>query len=187
MPRLFFALQPAADRGAALLADFEARVAAHVAPHVAGQGIPAIPAGNLHVTLCFLGAVDAARVAALRAAAARVRSPRVSLRFDTLEYWGRPRILCATASPAGMVGVDALARAVSDEVIAAGFSPDIKPFRAHLTLARKVSAAQAAALVLPQALEPGFVVHGDRFVLMESRRSEHGSVYSVIESWPLDG
>jgi RNA 2',3'-cyclic 3'-phosphodiesterase len=179
MPRLFFALRPGAEQGAALLAEFEARFAGH--------GIAVIPVGNLHATLCFLGAVEAARVPALSEAASRVHMRKVSLRFDALEHWVKPRIICATASPSGVVGADTLARAISDEVIAAGFSPDIKPFRAHLTLARKVRAAQAEALALPQSLQPGFVVRCEEFVLMQSRRGERGSIYSVVESWLLDG
>lgn len=179
MPRLFFALQPGQEQRAALLAEFEARFAA--------QQVAMIPAGNLHATLCFLGVVDAARVPALREAASRVHMHKVSLRFDALEHWVKPKIVCATASAAGVVGADALARAISDELIAAGFSPDIKPFRAHLTLARKVRVAQAEALALPQSLQPGFVVRCEEFVLMQSRRGERGSIYSVVESWPLDG
>jgi 2'-5' RNA ligase len=179
MPRLFFALRPVEEQGAALLADFEFRFAEH--------GISVIPPGNLHATLCFLGVVDAARVPALREAASRVHGRKVSLRFDALEYWAKPQIVCATASPAGVVGADTLARAICDEVIAAGFSPDIKPFRAHLTLARKVRAAKGAKLALPQTLQPGFVVRCENFELMESRRGERGSIYSVVESWPLDG
>lgn len=179
MARVFFALQPSAEQGAALLADFEFRFAEH--------GIAVIPPDNLHATLCFLGAVEAERLPALREAASRVHGRKVSLRFDALEYWAKPQIVCATASPAGVVGADTLARAISDEVIAAGFSPDIKPFRAHLTLARKVRAAKAAELALPQTLQPGFVVRCENFVLMESRRGERGSIYSVVESWPLDG
>jgi 2'-5' RNA ligase len=179
MLRLFFALQPTAEQGAALLADVERQFAGH--------GLVAIPVGNVHATLCFLGAVDAVRVPVLREAAARVEGRRLSLRFDALEYWARPQIVCATASPAGVLGADLLARAIGDEVIAAGFSPDIKPFRAHLTLARKVRRDQAERLALPQPLQPSFVMRCDEFVLMQSSRGENGSVYTAIDRWPLQG
>jgi 2'-5' RNA ligase len=158
---------------------------AQVAPALAVQQISPIPATNLHATLCFLGAVAPEKLPALCDAASRVRSRGVSLAFDTLEFWPRPKIICATASEQGAAAAAALARAVCDEVVAAGFSPDIKPFRAHLTLARKILAAQAAALALPQSLQPGFVVRCAEFVLMESRRGETGSIYSAVANWPL--
>ena len=58
----------------------------------------------------------------------------------------------------------------------AGFSPDLKPFRAHVTVARKVRD--------PQPLELGAPVHWSCAVLalMESRSGGRGSVYSVVES-----
>jgi 2'-5' RNA ligase len=177
MPRLFFALRPTAEQGAALLADIEQRFA--------GRQVVCIPAGNLHATLCFLGSIDETRLPALRDAAARVRCGPVSLEFDALEYWAKPHILCATASPGGVAGADVLARLLADEVIRAGFSPDIKPFRPHLTLARKVRAAQAQTLGLPQPLQPRFVIRSDEFLLMESRRDEHGSVYMPRDRWAL--
>jgi 2'-5' RNA ligase len=175
--RLFFALRPTAAQSDALLAQ--------LGPAFTSQGVTPIPAGNLHATLCFLGTVPDERVPALRDAAARVRNRGVSLSFDALEFWPKPKILCATASEAGSVAAGELARAISDEVVTAGFTPDIKPFRAHLTLARKVRAEQAKALALPQVLQPGFVVRSTEFALMQSRRGEGGSVYSVVDSWPL--
>ena len=137
--RLFFALQPTPEQSEAMLAQ--------VAPLFAAPGIPAIPATNMHATLCFLGAVAEEKVSALRAAAAHVRSRGVSLSFDTLEYWPKPKIICATGADSGMASAAALARVLTDEVVAAGFTPDIKPFRAHLTLARKVPAARAQSLL----------------------------------------
>ena len=177
MPRLFFALQPTAEQSEALLARMTAVFAA--------QSLATIPAGNLHATLCFLGAVDEEKLPALREAAARIRHRSVSISFDTLEYWPTPKIICATASTEGSSAAAELAAALSAELLASGFSPDIKPFRAHLTLARKVSAEQAAALALPQAMQPGFVVRSAEFALMESRRGEQGSIYSAVDSWPL--
>jgi RNA 2',3'-cyclic 3'-phosphodiesterase len=175
--RLFFAVQPTAEQSETLLS--------RIAPLFAAHQVSVIPVTNLHATLCFLGAVAKEKLPALCEAAARVRSRGVSLAFDTLEYWPKPKIICATAPEQGASAASALARALSDAVIEAGFSPDIKPFRAHLTLARKIRAAQATALSLPQFLQPGFVVRCAEFALMESRRGETGSIYSVVARWPL--
>jgi 2'-5' RNA ligase len=174
--RLFFALQPTSPQAAELLA--------RASPLVTQLQAQGVSPGNLHATLCFVGAVAPEKLDALKAAAAGVRCPVVALRFDALDYWSKPRILCATAPD--RPDSQALARILTAAVISAGFSPDQKPFRAHLTLARKVSAAAAAQLEWPSALEPAMEVRCERFVLMQSRREESGSIYSVVDSWALD-
>jgi RNA 2',3'-cyclic 3'-phosphodiesterase len=172
--RLFFALQPAIAQSAALVAD--------VAPLVKElEGRPSI-AANVHATLCFVGAVDEQRLDVLRAAAAGVRGPRVQIEFDALDYWEKPQILCATAAESG--AARELSTALADATTAAGFAPDRKPFRAHLTLARKISSRVARNFAWPRALAP-MSVSCERFVLMESRRGDAGSTYSVVDSWPL--
>jgi len=176
MLRLFFALQPAPEQSSALVDG--------VAPLVSKLDAVRVPPENLHATLCFIGAIEAARLDALRAAAATLRGRPVRLFFDALEYWETPRILCATASRDSSSASE-LSIALGEAAVAAGFSPDIKPFRAHLTLARKISAAQAATVPWPLPLESPTVMRADKFVLMESRRNDAGSVYSAVDSWPL--
>ena len=174
MPRLFFALQPTPAQAVAL--------AAEVAPLVAQLGGQASPATNLHATLCFMGAVAEEKLDALREAASRVRALRVTLTFDALDVWEKPQILCATAGESD--SARDLSAQVMDVVSAAGFTPDRKPFRAHVTLARKVRSAVARNFEWPRALAT-MSVRCDRFVLMESRRDDAGSTYSVVDSWPL--
>jgi 2'-5' RNA ligase len=176
MLRLFFALQPTPEQNLAL--------AEQVAPLVAQLGSKVAPAANLHATLCFIGAIEPLRLDALRAAAATLRGRPVRLSFDALEYWETPKILCATASRDSSSATE-LSIALGEAAVAAGFSPDIKPFRAHVTLARKISAAQAATVPWPLPLEPPTLMRANRFVLMESRRDDAGSIYSALDSWPL--
>jgi RNA 2',3'-cyclic 3'-phosphodiesterase len=176
MLRLFFALQSTLEQNSVLTA--------HVAPLVAQLAARAVPAQNLHSTLCFIGAVDEDRVDALRAAAASIRGRPVRLRFDALEYWETPKILCATSSRDSSEASE-LAIALGEAAVAAGFAPDIKLFRAHLTLARKIAAAQAAMVPLPFPLEPPMVMSADKFVLMSSRREGVVSIYSAVDCWPL--
>jgi RNA 2',3'-cyclic 3'-phosphodiesterase len=176
MLRLFFALQPTPEQNLAL--------AEQVAPLVAQLGSKVAPPANLHATLCFVGAIDPARLDALRAAAATLRGRPVRLGFDALEYWETPKILCATASRDSSSATE-LSIALGEAAVAAGFSPDLKPFRAHITLARKISAAQAATVPWPLPLEPPTLMRANRFVLMESRRDDAGSVYSPLDSWAL--
>jgi len=175
--RLFFAL-PAATQSAAL--------AERVAPLVVQLQAQRVAPENFHATLCFIGAVAPERIAPLKEVAAGIRGKSATLCFDALEHWSKPGVLCATASDDSQSGpLRALAQQLATGSTAAGFSPDFKPFRAHVTLARKVQRAAAAACEWPHPLAPPFVVDCDRFALMESRRGESGSIYSVVESWPL--
>ncbi len=172
MLRLFFALQPTREQNLALTAQ--------VAPLIVGA--QPMPAENLHATLCFVGAIEPDRLDDLRSAAAGVRGRPVALSFDTLEHWSVPKVLCATASQESPPAT-ALATALGEAAVAAGFSPDIKPFRAHLTLAKKFRGDLSVAF--PRSLAPPTIVRCDQFVLMESRRDDSGSVYSAVDSWPL--
>lgn len=176
--RLFFALQPAPGQNAALVE--------RVAPLVARLDAQRVPAENFHVTLSFIGAVAPEDLDRLKTAAASQRGRPATLRFDTLEFWDKPRVLCATAAASvGSAPAYALAENLGRAAHAAGFHPDIKPFRPHITLARKILPARAALCEWPQPLVPPLLVHCDRFALMESRRGESGSIYSVVDSWPL--
>jgi 2'-5' RNA ligase len=178
--RLFFALVPEPAAAKILIAE-----AAPLVEQVQAQPVP-LP--NLHVTLCFVGAIETERLDSLRALAAKMRGARATLSFDSFEIWEKPKILCATAGIGGAARpATDLAVCFGDALVAAGFSPDIKPFRPHFTLGRKVRSECAAELEWPRPLVSPCVMHAERFVLMESRRTEAGSLYSVIDSWLLDG
>jgi 2'-5' RNA ligase len=171
---MFFALQPMPAQSAALVES--------IAPLVKDlEGQPA-PAANLHATLCFIGAVAEEKLLELKSAASHVRARPIALDFDALEFWEKPEILCATAAEND--SARDLSAAIADAVLAAGFTPDVKPFRAHLTLARKVRRRIAKELEWPRALAPVHV-RCEQFVLMQSRRDDAGSTYSVVDSWPL--
>jgi 2'-5' RNA ligase len=188
--RLFFALWPDEAQRAAL--------AQAVQPSVQSCGGRAVAAPKLHVTLAFLGSVPEGRVAELDRIASRVAAalaqdaPGWSLSFDRLEHWARPQILVALGSEE-RDGVDfgagtraaqpaspaALALRLKEETTAAGFSPDLKPFRAHVTVARKV--VHALAPHAASAVQWRF----DAFALVESRTHAAGPLYSVVESYLL--
>jgi RNA 2',3'-cyclic 3'-phosphodiesterase len=176
--RLFFALAPDAQ-GREVLWD-----AASAA--VAGCGGRGIPAENLHVTLAFLGDVANDRLPLLgeMAAAAAARftgTALLNLHLARLQYWVRPQILCALAAQdvADAPRVFALAQALRIVTAAAGFAPDLKPFHAHVTVARKVTRAMDDQELAPVTWSCA------EFALLASRTTAEGSVYSVVESYPL--
>ncbi len=176
--RLFFALWPAPEEQQALLAAS--------ATCVAASGGRPIPAANLHATLAFLGSVEAARLPQLRSLAQELAASGafgpLQLQFGRCEHWVRPQILCATATAtAGAARAGALADAIRSALRAGGFAPDLKPFHAHVTVARKVARA-------PQAQPLAEVNWNCRsFALVASTTGAAGSLYSVLDSYPLDG
>jgi 2'-5' RNA ligase len=174
--RVFFALWP----------DDSLRAAFARATHeVAGtSGGRPVPARNLHVTLVFLGSVAEDRLPGLEALAARVAGTNVAspseLIFNRVEYWKRPRVLVATASPsAGVVVAGALAAKLFEAASSAGLAPPISTFRPHVTLARKVPGPIAAVDIDP--LPWVFT----RFALARSQRGPDGAEYSVMATFPL--
>ena len=187
--RLFFALWPDEASREALAAAVDGVIQA------ASGGRP-VPRTNLHVTLAFLGPVpedafgrllELARGIAGTGDAARVDeaarldgrpSRAIVMRLDRIEHWRRAEILCAAASemPAG---ADALAGALKSALVAAKFRPDLKPFRAHVTLARQVRRAP------PNLGMPVVTWTFREFALIESRTLPEGSSYSVVDSWVL--
>jgi RNA 2',3'-cyclic 3'-phosphodiesterase len=172
--RLFFALWPSSEMRRELSLATQKQVS-----DCRGR---AVPCHNLHATLAFLGNVPQSRVAELmrlaRGQAAAFAQVPLSLRFDTLEHWSRPKILCALATQASPQA-SALAAALKDSTVAAGFHPDLKPFRAHVTVARKVADCPQLPPLSP------VVWHFEAFALIDSRTEMAGPVYSVVESWPL--
>ena len=171
--RLFLALWPTPAERSALLEAVSASVAA-------SAGRP-VPAPNLHVTLAFLGAVPEARITELAALAAEfgaAGAPSPVLRFTRLEHWRRPQLLAARTD----VEPGAAAQLAADlkrSTAAAGFFPDLKPFRAHVTVARQV-AVPGGAVELPPVTWQGATL-----ALVESRSGATGPLYSVLDSWLL--
>ena len=180
--RLFFALWPDGEQRAELL-----HATAKIVRHCGGRRVPET---NLHLTLAFLGSVPESRLEELSAIARRAAAGStadaapLAVSLAGLEHWARAQALVVLEreeEPRGAQasGVAALARMLTTETAAAGFSPDLKPFRAHVTVARKV--ARAPRPILMRTVLWSF----DAFALVESRTLAEGPVYSVVESFVL--
>ena len=172
--RLFFALWPTEPMQAAL-ADATRAVVATC------DGAP-VPTHNFHFTLAFLGSIPASRTRELGDIAARVAAATrgaLAITLDHIDYWRKPQILCATATTephAAATLAEHLKRALTEN----GFAPDLKPFRAHATLARKVRRVTRERHMAP--VHWGF----KDFRLIESRTAPSGSLYSSREIFVLD-
>lgn len=169
--RLFFALWPEAsarDDLACAMQGLKPRLAARwVKPQ------------NLHITLAFLGDVETARLDAAMAAADRVQAPGFELMLDRIEYWRRPQVLCLSPTVTASA-LERLAADLAGQLREAGFELDLRPYRAHLTLARDAQSLPADA-----RLEQPIRWQSTTFVLAESRLDRQGVFYGILKSWPL--
>lgn len=169
--RLFFALWPAPAVARRLHA---AARDAH-----AGCGGRLMRLDTLHMTLAFLGEVAVACRAQIEAAACGIAFSPFVLEVDRIGYWRHNRILwagCSSAPP----GLNLLADALADNLRAAGFALEERPFAAHATLLRTVGNA-------PRELPPlqPIVWPVADFALVASHRSVAGSRYEVLRRWAL--
>ncbi len=137
-----------------------------------------VAADNLHLTLAFLGPVDAAVRACLERAAEAIRGAPFTLRFDHAGWFPRPRVfwLGCPGTPAPLAAlVEALRAAQRD----CGLEPEARPWVAHLTLARKVARRPHSVSFVPIEWPVG------RFTLVESHTDPDGVRYRVLRSWSL--
>ncbi|HET6655397.1 MAG TPA: RNA 2',3'-cyclic phosphodiesterase [Gammaproteobacteria bacterium] len=168
--RLFFALWP----------DDALREALHRAarkPARQSGGKPMAP-DNYHVTLKFIGNADDEACACLCAAADAIRGQPFELRLDTLGFWPKPRILWLGAEQVPEA-LAALARDLERAAAGCGFEPELRPYRPHVTLARKVSRPGPLGAVAPLDWRP------DAFVLAASETRPEGAHYRVLRRWAL--
>ncbi len=166
--RLFFALWPDAS--------VRAQIAVVAAPVLADLPQRAVPAGNYHLTIAFLGAVSPATVADIAAAARGVRFAPFEVILEHGGYWQRSRV--AWLAPAGCP--QSLATLVDDlwnRLAGLGLALDSRQFRPHVTLARDADAVTSALLAPPVRWRV------QSFALLESTPGSAGPVYTVLEEF----
>lgn len=168
--RLFFALWPDAATRDALAAIARTALGA-------GNGRLVAPE-NLHLTLAFLGSVDDATRACAERAAGGISAPAFTLELVRAGRWPRAQVLWSAPeeTPEALSG---LASSLNSALSDCGYTPESRPFRAHVTLARKVRgnyAGSAHAALHWRIAE---------FHLMASQTHPHGARYERLRSWPL--
>lgn len=142
---------------------------------------------SIHLTLRFLGDILEADLPKLEPvmAAASAGQPPVEL---TVAGWGmfpnpkRPRVLWV-GLPQGREKLSQVAEALERGLLAAGFGPEDRPWKPHLTLARFQSPRNLESLSKILAKE-GEQVYGriqaDRLTLFQSRLQRGGAIYTVL-------
>ena len=135
------------------------------------------PPGNLHITLAFLGPVTKAgleRVVGIPP----IPSPEFTIELDRLGYWRGSRVLWLgpARQPAALLSLE---RRLWDALVAVGFERERRPYRAHVTLARKARSVE-------QSINP-VVWPVSELALVESRPGARHSVYEVLRVWGFGG
>jgi RNA 2',3'-cyclic 3'-phosphodiesterase len=147
---------------------------------------------NFHVTVRFLGEIDPMLTLELEAACKRVvrEIPHFDLRIDRVGAFpaaDRPRVLWAGgAAPDGFA---ALTERLEAALQSLGFGRSRPETVAHITLARLKGRPDRGIAETIAALSeiPDWTLSVGRLVLMESRLTPRGAVYTPLFSLPLRG
>jgi len=167
--RLFFALWPGSEQQKAWAA-----MANELLPTGVGR---LVSATNLHMTLLYVGTVAADRRKGLEVMAAETCFAPFVLRLDKLGYWRKPRVLWwgPTQTPEALLGLVQSLRAGAGRC---GIEVDSRPYKAHMTMARKVVREPEHVVVQPC----DWAV--DHFALVRSVSSPAGVRYEPLQQWP---
>lgn len=150
-----------------------------------GDGVSWLRRSAYHITLRFLGDIAPQRVAPLvEGVASEVAPvPPFELRLGALgalPSLRRPRVVMLALEP--QAPLEALAKAVERGVARAGFEPESRRFRGHLTLGR-VRRAAPPLEDPPLSKETEFSV--DEVVLFRSDLRSSGALHTPLERMPL--
>jgi len=144
-----------------------------------------VRADALHVTLRFLGHLEAPTLERVQRELDRVRATRFRLALDGRGTFGSgsmPSVIWLGIGE-GLEACRALAGAVEAACQAAGTEPDERTFRAHVTLARqRTERTRVPELPEPPSLTPWTV---EDFVLYESRLGGGPARYVPLAHYPL--
>lgn len=168
--RLFFACWPdQAARDAMTRASLEL---------VRGSGGRPVAPSRLHATLVFLGAVGETDMPAVMAAAQGLALAPFEIQFDRVEHWSRPQVLVAipTSPPPAAA---ALASDLGARLARGGFKIEPRPWRPHVTLARKVTRPVTGCSLTAVCWAVS------ELSLVESLTDPAGVRYGVVHRWPL--
>jgi 2'-5' RNA ligase len=132
---------------------------------------------DLHLTLVFVGAVEAHLRPCVEAAGDDVACSGFALRFDRIGAWARQRLWVAEPLqvPDRLFG---LVSQLQQNLLVCGVEPEKRRYRPHLTLARKAPPIEAVPLRVDWPVT--------EFVLAASRSGRRPS-YQIVRRWPLDG
>ncbi|WFP48851.1 RNA 2',3'-cyclic phosphodiesterase [Methylomonas sp. EFPC3] len=165
MRRLFFALWPTPATRSACAA---------VCKQLAGCGKP-VATHNLHITLLFLGKVNAKQQTEVTQEAAKLKDIPTELVLDRLDFWEKPKVLCLTASgfDPNFLRFHTELAGIADR---SGIITDCRPYKPHATLTKK-------ARCKPEVNITPVLWQSNGFCLAESLHTPSGVEYRIVERW----
>ncbi len=168
--RAFFALNPHPEVRESLAA-----LGRDIARKSRGR---AVPPDNAHLTLAFIGDVDKAALPVLQSVGDRMPKTGFVVNFDSLGAWRASGVawIAPVTLPPPLLKLHSM---LADGLLAAGFELETRPFRPHVTLARR------CLQPLPRSRCEPIVWRADRLFLVGSELREDGPVYRNLASWDL--
>ena len=162
-------------------------------------GIRTVRSEGIHLTLKFLGDVDADRVEAVTEALSKAIAGHAPFRLELGEVGAFPTLRRPRVLWVGINGdTEALASLQSDieaALEAAGFAGDDRGYNPHLTLARvrpsirngppPPSGKSAADVLKETPIEPGTFILVERVSLMRTELHPDGAIHRRLVSVPL--
>jgi RNA 2',3'-cyclic 3'-phosphodiesterase len=176
MPRLFTGLElPAAVAGQLALM------------HGGVAGARWLEPEGYHITLRFIGDIDAHAARDIDEALSDIRRLKAPVRFEELSWFGgdKPRAIVAKVKPEPAL-MDLQAEQ-ERRLRRIGIEPETRKYTPHVTLARMRGAGQAS--VANYLAERGVLIAdsfvAERFVLYSAREGSGGGPYVVEAAYPL--
>lgn len=131
-----------------------------------------IPPENLHATLVFLGTVDAARRPCIEWVLATVPARAFEVALTELA-WRRQGGIVWLAAPCVPAALEELVTALNAALGGCGHTPERRPYRLHVTVARNVRRAPRRRTIAPVQWRVSALC------LVSSVPAPAGSVYTV--------
>ncbi len=167
--KLFFALWPDPETRDGLR-----RIGRGLSSH---GGRPTHPE-DLHLTLVFLGQVEAERFDCVIQAAEAVSAGPLQFKIDRAGHWKRPKILwCGPSEPSQPL--QQLVEDLQEELAQCDFQPEKRPYCPHVTLARKARPMEDCALEEPLEWR------AEEFALVSSLPVNEPPRYRILRRWAL--
>ena len=168
--RLFFALWPSLELSRELYG-------------VAGQILEGdgrrVPPENIHLTLAFLGAVNASFRQCAEQGAAAIRTGSFTLTLEQIGCWPTSGIVWVgprhTPEP-----LSRLVQELNAGLVACGYVPEERSYAAHLTVARKWRQCNKNLPI------DALIWEVRRFCLVQSHTHAEGARYEIVASWGLN-